>query len=499
MRGKSLVSKYLILSIIILAVGIPTAYAITITLGGDPVIINGILDLMGNRITNVGTPTTSTDAATKAYVDSASGTDTLALLGCTNNQVAQFVGSVWVCVDKVSDADALDGIDSTGFSQGAHTIDTDTVPWNSRVPQSTILTTVDSTGDVGKFTSITIGTDGLPVISYYDVANTNLKVVHCTNASCSTSDTPTTVDSSANVGETTSITIGTDGFPIISYLDSTNGDLKVVHCLNVSCSGIEGVGFETPTTVDNTNVGEESSITIGIDGLPVISYYDLANTALKVAHCSNASCSSGSPVVIIVDNAADVGLDTSITIGINGFPIISYRDNTGTGLKVAHCGNASCSSGNTITPIASNIRHTSITIKPDGLPMISFYDVTNTGLNFVRCGNAFCSSGNQFGLVDSGGDVGQHTSITIGADAFPVISYYDVTNTGLKIIHCGSITCSTGNVITTVDSADLVGEYTSIAIGTDGLPVISYYDLTNGALKVAKCTNPLCLNNWTRR
>jgi len=97
MRGKSPISKYLIVTIIILAVGIPTAYAITITLGGDPVIINGILDLMGNRITNVGTPTVSTDAATKAYVDSAPSTDTLALLGCSSGEIAQFVGAGCIC------------------------------------------------------------------------------------------------------------------------------------------------------------------------------------------------------------------------------------------------------------------------------------------------------------------------------------------------------------------------------------------------------------------
>jgi len=70
MRGKNPISKYLIISIIILAIGLPGAYAITITLGGNPVIINGILDMTGNKITNVDTPITTTDAATKGYVDS---------------------------------------------------------------------------------------------------------------------------------------------------------------------------------------------------------------------------------------------------------------------------------------------------------------------------------------------------------------------------------------------------------------------------------------------
>jgi len=70
MRSKSPISKYLILSIIILAVGVPAAYAITITLAGNPVEIVGVLDMNTNEIINVGTPTLSTDAATKGYVDS---------------------------------------------------------------------------------------------------------------------------------------------------------------------------------------------------------------------------------------------------------------------------------------------------------------------------------------------------------------------------------------------------------------------------------------------
>jgi hypothetical protein len=37
-----------------------------------------------------------------------------------------------------------------------------------------------------------------------------------------------------------------------------------------------------------------------------------------------------------------------------------------------------------------------------------------------------------------------------------------------------------------------VGRYTSIAIGTDGLPVISYFDDTANTLKVAKCGTRSC-------
>ena len=46
------------------------------------------------------------------------------------------------------------------------------------------ITTVDSVGDVGYFTSIAIGPDGFPVVSYCDSTNGNLKVVKCSNAAC---------------------------------------------------------------------------------------------------------------------------------------------------------------------------------------------------------------------------------------------------------------------------------------------------------------------------
>jgi hypothetical protein len=47
----------------------------------------------------------------------------------------------------------------------------------------------------------------------------------------------------------------------------------------------------TLANVDETaGTKGETSIAIGMDGMPVISYYNESDTTLKFAHCSNVFC-----------------------------------------------------------------------------------------------------------------------------------------------------------------------------------------------------------------
>jgi hypothetical protein len=369
------------------------------------------------------------------------------------------------------------------------------------------LTTVDGGVTGYPNSAMAIGRDGLPVISYpvedpaWSWGKEHLKVVHCGNASCSEGNTITTVDSSDGVGQGSDIAIGSDGLPVISYWDRTNTDLKVAHCGNVACTA-----GNTLTTVDTTgNVGYDTAITIGRDGLPVISYYDYTNHILKVVHCGNVACTAGNTFAQVGSGLGGTVGRTSIAIGGDGLPVISYYDHYD--LKVVHCGNVNCSANNTNTtaPWYGSVGgDNAIAIGSDGLPMISFYDDTNGDLLVLHCGNASCSHNNMFGRVDEGiligdwsshwhsGKVGLGSAIAVGRDGSPVISYYDHTNGYLKVVHCGDVTCSDRNARTTVDYNDSVGWHSAIAIGNDGLPVISYFDLVNRTLKVAHCVNAKC-------
>jgi hypothetical protein len=123
----------------------------------------------------------------------------------------------------------------------------------------------------------------------------------------------------------------------VSYYDNGNGDLKAAHCSNVTCSAA------TTFTLDSTGlVGQYTSSSIGIDGLGVISDYDSrgSNLDLKLAHCVDVACSAATSTT--VDTPGTVGWYTSLTIGADGLPLVTYRDVTGTAVKVAHCPNVFC-------------------------------------------------------------------------------------------------------------------------------------------------------------
>jgi hypothetical protein len=361
------------------------------------------------------------------------------------------------------------------------------------------LTTLDDTmRAVGRFTSLAIGADGLPVISYLDQTAQALRVTHCGNAACTTGELSSAADDPADksVGEFTSIAIGSDGLPVISHFDATAPGLRVTHCGNAACS--TGNVSTTVDVVVNDQAGLHTSIAIGADGLPIVSHAvgGLTGGALRVTHCGNLTCTIGN-VSTTVDPGPLVGAYSSLAIGADGLAVISYYDAANRTLKVTHCGNVACTAGNVSTRADDHSLvggHSAIAIGGDGLPIISHSAEFGADLRITHCGNLTCTGGNLSTTVDDPRNVGGYTSIAVDAAGLPMISHYDADAQALRITRCGNPACTASNTSFTLDDDRTfhVGLHTSIAVPADGLPVISHYDFSAQALRVAKCGTPTC-------
>ena len=354
-------------------------------------------------------------------------------------------------------------------------------------PAANKISVVDEGTLIGIDTGIAIGTDGMPVIAYKDDSNKTLKVVHCGTDDCSIVSAVTIVDADGNVGSGASIVIGTNGLPLVSYRDDTSRNLKILSCGNLACTEGNSISVADSTGVVNS----DTSIWIGTDGLPIVSYRDFSDSFLKVLHCGDATFSTDNTFQWVQNIDAD-GFDSSLAIGVDGNPIASFHGADATELVIVHCRNITCQVRDIIERVdTAGVPgfDTAMTIGNDGMPVIAYREGSGNDLRVAKCGNITCSAGNQITTIDDGTKVGFDISISIGTDGLPIISYYDADLFNLKFVHCGNAACTAGNAITVIDSAGSVGSHTALAVGRDGLPVIAYRDATLDALKVVKLSN----------
>lgn len=361
--------------------------------------------------------------------------------------------------------------------------------------------------------SVAIGQDGYPIIAYgrtdsYGLNDKWVKIVKCNDTSCGSKDVSELYAYSggnlvsAGRSVTPKIIIGSDGLPVILLKSTINNYLFLIKCGNVSCHtsfpSTLSASSNVINVIDNSGVvGNDYSIIIGSDNFPIISYYDSVNKDLKFVKCGNLTCSTKN--ITTVDSVGDVGISSSITVSNDNFAFIAYYDRTNSDLKVAKCSNTTCSS-KTLTKVdTTNFTGgvPSVTIGQDGNPVIAYQDITNRKLKIAKCGNVSCSSGNTVSAIDQLGSGPFQTSIALGSDGLPVVAY-QWGQGDTKLLKCGNAACTNGNTITTLKSViDLNFGYYSLfmSIGRNGFPAILHYDYSrsNPRLVFTKCANDACL------
>ncbi|MCK4520928.1 hypothetical protein KAT95_03705, partial [Candidatus Parcubacteria bacterium] len=333
------------------------------------------------------------------------------------------------------------------------------------------------TEDYGSYTSIAFDPSGNAWVSYRDLTNDRLKIAKYVGdgngTGCGTGSNDWTcavVDDHASydIGQHTSIAFGTSGNAWVSYYDTTNDRLKIAKYVGNGNGTGCGIGSSdwTCTSVDDhdtDNIGQYTSIAFDPSGNAWVSYYDAGdNDRLKVAQYvgsgNGTGCGTGSndwTCTAVDDHATeDYGWFTSIAFDPSGNAWVSYRDVTNERLKVAQyvgSGNGTgCGTGSndwTCTAVDDHATenydwYTSIAFDPSGNAWVSYYDTTNLRLKiakYVGNGNGTgCGIGSSDWTCTSVDDhdtdnIGQYTSIAFDSLGNPWVSYRDVANNRLKI------------------------------------------------------------------
>ncbi|MFC7247130.1 hypothetical protein ACFQO7_32040 [Catellatospora aurea] len=229
---------------------------------------------------------------------------------------------------------------------------------------------------------------------------------------------------------------------------------------------------------------------------------------------STAAVEDEFAVVSVVDEAAIVG-DPSIVKGSDGLALITYRDGNDKRLKVAHCSNATCSSYTTSAVPYSNLDTgllSSAVVGSDAKAAIVYVSqrrrtgstwsewVYTNDVMFAHCADVTCATMDQVRSIESFTRVMGKPSIAIGPDGLPLIAYVDYERTGpntssvVKVTHCVDVKCE--SYLSRTVYTGRTANWVSIAVGPDGIPVVLYAtidaDNIGRRLKLARCADAEC-------
>lgn len=296
---------------------------------------------------------------------------------------------------------------------------------------------------------------------------------------------PTVTAVDPSIGFQLAMTTGADGLPLVIYYPFSDNTLTIAHCGDLACSLVT-------TTTPIHPAGGDPAIGIGSDGLALFTFEVSSgggtSNILNIAHCNDIQCSSFTSIT--PDPAAYVPYPAAITVGADGLALVAYADWNAETENVARCADLVCSSA-PAHPIRTSVVDATVAAAT-GIDGFGFfvYGEWSPGYTLVaaRCADAACSTAS-FNPINTGDVVGDRHSVAIGTDGLPVVAF--TRSTDLGVAHCTDLACSS-SVFTMLDTVGSVGDYNATAIGADGLAVISYVDGTNVAVKVAHCSDYKC-------
>lgn len=225
-------------------------------------------------------------------------------------------------------------------------------------------------------------------------------------------------------------------------------------------------------------ITSSGTVSIATNGVTSTHLADGTITATDINTASvqsrvNGSCAAGTSISSISATGAvtcetDDGFTSSTQIA-TGFPT---------------------SSSLTTSAPSSGVGDLSAATGIDGLPIIAYHDSINNDLVVIHCDLPDCTARTRT-VVDSTGDVGFKPRIIIagsGNFAYPLITYYDQTNTTLKALRCSDLACTSALSAALTGTAGASPTH-DVARNTNSNFLVAFHDPASGNLRAVNCTN----------
>jgi Calx-beta domain len=345
-----------------------------------------------------------------------------------------------------------------------------------------LVTVLDAAGDVGAGSDVAYGPNGRALVSYLDATNGSLKVAACHDVAC-TSATLHTIDASGAVTGSTSIAFGPDGMARIAYQSGTA--VRIARCVDAACSA---AALATVDTVPA--LGPGTAVGVGGDGLPILAYV-AAGVGLRVAHCSDGACSSATVTTY------DGSFDVSLTIGGDGRALVA-TSTSGAGVDVYHCADAACTTATvghifgvpTGGPMGYSYSAPSLARRPDGTGMIAVTRSPNNGpprTELFLCGNASCTLP---GITSFVAGPTTAPALAVTTDDRVILAHHGAAPAAERLL---ALSCLSGHAACEIRTLDAfgVGRKPQVAVGPSGIGLVSYQNEATGDLRVAYLVDPL--------
>jgi hypothetical protein len=315
--------------------------------------------------------------------------------------------------------------------------------------------------------STVVGRWGFPLVLL--AGNAQLTLLHCRDPIC--------WNYTSNVfpgpyAPSATLTMGSDGEPVISAKNTQDNSLHLIKCHHHEC--VRHTDF-----VVDTNVGWESQVHIGRHGWPIVVYTDASNLYLKVARCLDHSCRLTNKTSVnyytggIYRMVSLLNTDERLIFAVSELPN-NY-------LYTVKCWDHACQNV-TWTQIGNwNASHLSGVISGDGRPLFSANGV------FVACWHESCSN---FTINNRTLPFAHHTHLSTDIAGFPVMIWSGYRT---HFIRCADFACFFASV---TDLSWFPSFSGAVTLGANRLPfaVNLFYNSEKNTtpLLLFKCGNPLC-------